>query len=155
MAAAFAAAPILAGVLVASTAVAAGAGVFAAIRQSQAQKAQAEAEEQRQTSLAIQGTQRQNEILEEEINTIAAVNVGAAASGIDPFSGAPASAKRNISARANRQLRVSRLETATGIAGSQATARQLRRGAEASLIGGFARTGSAVGGVTGQLQQIG
>lgn len=144
MAAAFAAAPVLAGVLVASTAVAAGTGIFLGIRQQQAAEAQADQEELQQSQIAIQSQQRQNEILEEEIDTLAAINVGAAASGVDAFTGSAQSTKDAVRARANRQLRTARLEGAFGLNASSQRARQLRLGGQASLVGGFARAGGAV-----------
>ena len=145
MATAFAAAPILTGVLVASTAVTVGVGIFTGIRQAQAAEAAAEQEELQQTQLGIQAQQRQNEILEEEIDTLAALNVGAAASGIDPFTGSPQRTAERIQERADRQLRTARLEGAFGISASQSRQRQLRLQGQASLIGGFGEAVGAVG----------
>lgn len=150
MVAAFAAAPVLAGVLVASTVVSAGVGIFSAVRSAQANSEQREAEEQRQQALTIQGQQRANQILEEEIDTLAALNVGAAASGIDPFTGSAASTARRIRTRANRQLNIARLTSETDIFGSQSRQRQLRLQGQASLIGGAGQAVGAIGsGATG------
>ena len=149
MVAAFAAAPVLAGVVAASTAVAVGTAVFSGIRSAQAAEAQAEQEELQQSQLALQAQQRQNEILEEEIDTLAALNVGAAASGIDPFTGSPQQTAEEIRTRANRQLRTARLEGAFNINASSQRQRQLRLQSTASLIGGFGQAaGAAAGGAT-------
>ena len=155
MAAAFAAAPILTGVLVASTAVAAGAGIYAAYRSSQAQKAQAEQEEAQQRAGAVAGVQRQNEILEEERDLIAAVNVAAGASGIDPFSGSAALTKDRIREKANRQLSISRLEAETFQFASRSRQRQLRKSAQGSLISGFGQAAGQVSSTNNQLRAVG
>ena len=151
MAAAFAAAPILTGVLVASTAITVGVGVFTAVRSAQSAEAQEEAERMREEQLAIQGLQESNQILEDEIATLAQVNVGAAASGIDPFTGTPEAVKRRIRERADRQLNVARLNTAFGTNQSQLRQRQLRLQGQASLVQGV---GGAIGGAAGGAQQI-
>ncbi len=155
MAAAFAAAPVLTGVLVASTAVAASAGIYAAYRQSQAAKAQAQQEEAQQRAETLAGVQRQNQILEEEQDLIAAVNIGAAASGVDPFSGSAASTKDRIRRKANRQLSISRIESETALSTSRSRQRQLRKQADASLISGFGQAAGSVSSTQNQLAQIG
>lgn len=145
MAAAFAAAPVLAGVLLASTAVTAGVAIFSGVRSAQAAESASEQEELQQTQLGVQAQQRQNEILEEEIDTLAALNVGAAASGVDPFTGSPQRTAERIRERANRQLRITRLESAFGINASRSRERQLRLQGQASLIGGFGQAAGAAG----------
>ena len=155
MAAAFAAAPILAGVVLAGTAVSAGAAIFGAVRGAQAAEEQRAAEELAERQASIQGVQRANEILQQEIDTLAAVNVAAGASGIDPFTGSPATTKRRIRERANRQLRTVQTETEFARAGSRSRQRQLSLSGEAATLRGLsAAGGAAVGGVQ-QLSAIG
>lgn len=155
MGAAFAAAPILAGAVIASTAVAAGAAIFAGVQQARAAREQREQEELREQQLAVQGVQQSNQILEDEIAALAAVNVTAGASGIDPFTGAPNQTAQRIRARANRQLQTTSLGTAFEIAGSQSRQRQLSLQGDAALIrAAGAAGGSLLGGAT-RLQAIG
>lgn len=151
MAAAFAAAPILAGVVLAGTAVSAGVGIFAAVRASQAAKEQQAAEELREQQAGIQGVQRANEILQTEIDTLAAINVSAGASGIDPFTGSPASTKRRVRERANRQLQTAATESEFTRAGSRSRQRQLSLSAEAATLRGLS---SAAGAGLGGAQQL-
>lgn len=155
MAAAFAAAPILTGVLLASTVVAVGTGAFAAIQQARAAREQAEAEEVRERQFALQGAQESNLILEQEIDTLAAINVAAGASGIDPFTGSPAETKTRIRERANRQLNISRLSTATNVTASQSAQRQASLSGQAALIRGAGQAAGSLIGTSTRLQGIG
>ena len=154
MVAAFAAAPVLAGVLVASTVVSAGVGIFSAVRSAQAASEQREAEQQREQQLVIQGQQRANQILEEEIATLAAINVGAAAGNVDPFTGTPSSVSRRVRERANRQLSTLRLESEFGLSASQSRQRQLRLQGQGSLISGFGQAAGSVASGTTSLAGI-
>lgn len=155
MAAAFAAAPVLTGVLIASTVVTVGLGTFAAIQSAKAAKEQAAAEQQRQDQLGLQAQQRANEIRELEIETLAAINVGAAASGIDPFSGAPNVSAAGVRAKANRQLRTARLDAAFGIDQSASRERQIRLRGRADLIGGIGGAVAGAASTSGQIATVG
>ena len=151
MAAAFAAAPVLTSVLIASTVATVALTTVSTIQQAKAAKRQRAAEQQREKQLTIQGLQQANEIRREQLEALAAANVAAAAGGIDPFTGAPAKTKERIDARTNRQLRTARLESGFGIAASQSTQAQLKIQGRAAFFGGAVSSFGAVGGAAGGL----
>lgn len=151
MAAAFAAAPILTSVLIASTVATVALTTVSTIQQAKAAKRQRAAEKQREKQLTVQGVQQANEIRREQLEALAATNVAAAASGIDPFSGAPNQTRKRIEQRTNRQLRNTRLGNAFDIAGSKAAQSQLKIQGRAAIVSGAARAVGAVGSAAGGL----
>ena len=143
-AAAALATPTASSLLVASTAVSLGATAIGGFMEFRASQAQREAERIREQQLALQGVQRSNEILQDEIDAIAQVNVAAAASGIDPFTGSPKTTKQEIREKANRQLNVAAVDTEFAQAQSRSTRNQLRLGGMGSLVGAAGRGSSSL-----------
>ena len=138
-AAAAAAPPVASGLLMASTLASVGFSVLGGFQERAALREQRAAERTRQQQTTLQGVQRSNQILQDQIDTLAALNVTAAAGGIDPFSGGPNAVADRIRRRANRQLTVAATDTAADIAASRSRERQLATEGTARLVSGFAR----------------
>ena len=140
---AFAAAPLLTSLALASTAVSVGSSIFSGMQESRALKEQRRAEEQRAKQASIQGLQEGNQILRDQLSAIAQVNLAAGASGIDPFSGTPENTVNSIRETADRQLRTTALNTQFELASSSSRGRQLSiQGSSAQARGLFGAGGS-------------
>ena len=153
-AAAATAAPAASGLLVASTLASTAFTIGGALMEQSAARDQAASERLRQQQFTLQGVQRSNEILQNQVDTIAALNVTAAAGGIDPFSGGPNAVARRIRNRANRQLNVARADTAFNVAQSRSRADQLSTEGTARLLSGVGRGGQSLLDTATRLQGV-